>query len=189
MHHPLRFPAMFSAVSLFLGACASMSIKEETIQGAPTLARPSVIYVRSFAPGSDWRGDFGGLSRDAFIAQEIPKLDQRLLVQLAEVAPTAPAPAILPAQGYLVSGTIKHVDAGSGAARFWIGGYGGGAREVTGRVLIFDLAKSSTSPMLSFDIEGGSRGEGGIIGAVSNLDSEWDRIARETRNLLLKRLQ
>jgi hypothetical protein len=59
---------------------------------------------------------------------------------------------------------------------------------VTGRVLIYDLAVSSTIPLLSFDIEGGSRGEGGIIGAVSNLDSEWDRIARETRSLLLKRI-
>lgn len=177
-----------SALGLLTG-CAGMTVKDESVQAPATLTRPASITVRSFEPGGNWKGDFGGLSKDAFITQEMQKLDQRLVAQLQEIAPASMAGATLPASGYLVTGRIHHVDAGSGAARYFIGGFGGGAREVTAKVLVYDLARSAIEPVVSFDIEGGSRGEGGIIGAVSNLDSEWDRIARETRNLLLQRIR
>jgi len=166
-----------------------MTVKDDTVQGASRLQRPSAIYIRTFEPGNNWEGDFGGKSREDFIRQELALFDQRLQSQLQEIAPASAVPAPQPASGFLVTGQLTRVHAGSGAARYFVGGFGVGAREVVGRVLVFDLAQSSTAPVLSFNIEGGSRGEGGIIGGVENLDAEWTRIARETRNLLLKKMQ
>lgn len=166
-----------------------MTVKDETVQGAPHLQRPSAIYIRTFEPGNNWEGDFGGKSKEEFIRQEMALFDQRLQSQLQEIAPASSIPATQPTSGFLVTGQLTRVNAGSGAARYFVGGFGVGAREVVGRVQVFDLAQSSASPVLSFNIEGGSRGEGGIIGGLDNLDAEWTRIARETRNLLLKRMQ
>lgn len=191
MHSTARYCWTALGCVLVLGfiGCAGMTVKDETVQGAPRLQRPSAIYIRTFEPGNSWEGDFGGKSKEEFIRQEMALFDQRLQDQLREIAPASPVPATPPVSGYLVTGQLTRVNAGSGAARYFVGGFGVGAREVVGRVQVFDLAQSSTSPVLSFNIEGGSRGEGGIIGGVENLDAEWTRIARETRNLLLKRMQ
>jgi hypothetical protein len=168
-----------------LSGCASMDIQPESVQISGPLKRPSAIYYRTFDPGTDWVGDFGGQTKADFIKSQMDIFNDRLNVHLGEVAPTQAAPAVLPATGYLVTGVLTHVDAGSGAARFWAGAYGAGQREVTAQVLIYDLSVSREKTVASFKITGGSKGEGGIEGAVSNLDEEWDRIAFKTRDFLL----
>jgi len=184
-----RVAALSCLLVVVLAGCAGMNVKEDSVQGTTNIVRPSAIYIRTFDPGTSWEGDFGGKSRDSFIQQEMQSLDQRLIAQLQDIAPTSPVGGSLPANGLLVTGQLQRVNAGSGVARYFMGGFGVGAREVTGRVQIFDLAKSTTTPILAFNIEGGSRGEGGIIGAVDNLNADWDRIGRETKALLLKRIQ
>ncbi len=183
--HPLLF---LLAVTVLAVGCASMSTTgEPEIRGKIT--PPTVIYVKPFHPGSHWQGDFGNLSKDAFIKQEMEKLNLRMLYRTKEIAPdTRMAPSSLPNSGLLITGNIHHVNAGSGASRYFVGNFGGGAREVVTDIMIYDLAKSSGQPVAKFRLEGGSRGEGGIIGAVTNLDAEWDRIARETCHFIQKQL-
>lgn len=185
----LRWAALGCVLVFTFIGCASMDVKDDSIQGAARIERPAAIYIRTFEPGKVWEGDFGGKTQEAFIQQELAVFNQRLETTLQEIAPTSMAPSPQPASGLLVTGQLTRVHAGSGAARYFLGGYGVGAREVVGRVMVYDLAQSTTVPVLAFNIEGGSRGEGGIIGGVENLDSEWTRIGRETRNLLLKRMQ
>jgi hypothetical protein len=171
-----------------ISGCASMVVREDTLKAPDKLAKPEVIYVKTFEPGDSWEGDFGTRSKEEYKRYEMTRLDERLLANLAEVAPTKAAPVPLPKSGLLVTGRLTHVIAGAGATRYWIGEFGQGAREVVGRVIIYDLAVSPTVPVVSYEMEGGSRAEGGILGAVDDLNADWDRIARETRNLLLEKM-
>lgn len=169
---------------MFAG-CASMDIQQETVKMDSKLKKPSIIYVKSFQPGDDWQGDMEGKSKSEFVTQSMKELDVRMVKYLSEVAPAEMVPGSTPNRGLLVTGKLRHVDIGHGAIRFWVG-FGAGAREVVGDVYIYDLSKSSTKPAATYEIRGGSRGESGIGGAIEGINTEWDRIAKETRDFILK---
>jgi hypothetical protein len=72
--------------------------------------------------------------------------------------------------------------------RMFFGGIGGGASRLETRVNVYDLAVSTTQPVLTFTTSGGSNLAHGLHGVATAIDNDVDRTAREIRAFLEDRL-
>jgi hypothetical protein len=177
--------ALACATALLFTGCASV----KTLPGggasdATRMRRPSGIYVRPFeTTGGMWQRD----ASSAETRREIRDwLAGSLLRDLAAMAPThlLEGETTMPNSGWLVTGRFLRVDPGSRAKRLFLGGIGAGASKLETRVDVFDLAVSSTEPILSFATTGGSNLSAGIPGAMTGMDDDVERTAREILDYL-----
>ena len=154
-----------AALPLFLGACASISVKKG--QEFATPQPPTIIYVANFSTaGGHFNVDREGAELTEF------KQNLQNVLQAGQVADLKnrlvnAAPAPLDAQNrseraWLVTGTFVRVNQGSRLLRTAIGFGAGGTKMIT-RVRIYDLAMTDRRPFLSFSTTGGSNAEPGAV--------------------------
>lgn len=157
-------------LALLLGGCSSVSVIEEREDAsmAPKSAPPAV-YMRLFAlpagaefdvatpnEGEDPRQRVGQIIADGFFTRS-----DRWIAPARVLA----AKEKLPKSGLLVDGLLLRTQQGSRALRLGIG-FGLGRSHLDTSVRVFNLAKSSEKPWLTFKTTGGSNMEPGLIGAV-----------------------
>jgi hypothetical protein len=151
------------------------------------MRRPSEINIKPFeTSGGMWQRDASSPEKRAEIRDW---LTGSLLRHLAPLAPTyllegEPAPT----SGWLVTGRFLRIDPGSRTQRMFLGGLGAGASKLETQVYVFDLAVSANEPILSFTTTGGSNLAAGIPGAMSEMDDDIERTAREIYDYLEARL-
>lgn len=189
----------------FLTGCASVGVRDaKTAQTGPKQL-PKHIYVSQFSTrGAAFNVDREGKELESFKSETAAVLQEALVERLPVLAPARKTPASLPANGWLIRGKFVRVNQGSRALRTAVG-FGAGATKMETRVEIFDLARSSNAPFLSFGTTGGSNAEpgavsgigpltwftvvglgaGGVGNALHGLTEDSDRTAREIRNRLV----
>jgi hypothetical protein len=184
---------LLSLAWLILPGCASVKVESDSVESNAPLDRPSVIYVQQFDTSrGTWDVACSGPELDEFKRNAASELQQMMIERFPEIAPTQAAPTPLPSSGLLVTGEFLTVKGGNRALRMGIG-FGAGGTKVETFVRIYDLARSSTQPAVSFKTTGGSNAEpgwlgGGVVSAASNatgLQTDWERTAREIRNFIL----
>lgn len=203
---PWIFKSGWAGLALvFLSGCASVSVKEAR-QGRDLPEKlPQRIYVSRFSTkGALFNVDREGKELERFKEGTAEMLQSALITRLTELAPAAAAPAGLPAGGWWIRGRFTRVNQGSRALRTGIG-FGAGATKLETEVQVFDLARSSAVPFLSFKTTGGSNAEpgaisgigpltwftvvglgaGGVGNALHGLTEDTVRTAREIRNRLV----
>jgi hypothetical protein len=178
--------ALLCGAALLFGGCASVKTLPGGGSSDPTRMRPpSHIYVRPFeTTGGMWQRDIASPAS----RQEVRDwLTGSLLRHLAVMAPTHLLEGdTTPNSGWLVMGRFLRVDGGSRVKRLFLGGIGAGASKLETRVDVFDLAVSATEPILSFATTGGSNLQAGIPGAMTAMEEDIDRTAREILDFLEK---
>lgn len=185
---------LLSLAWMILPGCASVKVEPESVQSNARLKRPSVIYVQPFKTSKGlWDVDRTGAELADFKKNASIELSRMMIERFPEIAPTHEAPTSLPKSGLLVTGEFVTVKQGSRALRMGIG-FGAGGTKIETLVRLYDLARSSTQPVVKFRTTGGSNAEpgwlaGGWIAAGTNstgLQTDWERTAREIRNYILE---
>lgn len=185
---------MVPAACLVLTGCASVKVEPESVQSNGRLKRPSVIYVQQFKNTTGlWDVDRTGTELADFKKNASIELSRMMIERFPEIAPTHEALTPLPKSGLLVAGEFVTVKQGSRALRMGVG-FGAGGTKVETLVRLYDLAHSSTKPVVVFRTTGGSNAEpgwlaGGVIAAGLNstgLQTDWERTSREIRNYILE---
>ena len=161
---------LFLALALFAAGCSSVSVIEEREDPdmAPT-ATPAAVYWRLFEvppgvefdvsspnKGEDPRRRVAQLVADGFFTRSARWIAPARVVKDDEK---------LPRSGLLVDGRLLRTQQGSRALRLGIG-FGLGRSYMDTSVRVFNLAKSSQKPWLTFKTTGGSNMEPGLVGAV-----------------------
>ncbi len=179
---------------LVFSGCASVKVEPETVKTTSRLNRPSTIYVQQFASSKGlWEVDRLGEELAEFKKNASIELSRMMIERFPEIAPTQEAPASLPKSGLLIAGEFVTVKQGSRALRMGVG-FGAGGTKVETMVRLYDLARSSTEPVATFQTTGGSNAEPGwlaggwIAGGLNatGLQTDWERTAREIRNFILE---
>jgi hypothetical protein len=192
-------------VLIFMTGCASVSVREAKVTKRGPEKLPKHIYVSTFSTkGATFNVDREDKELEEFKKDTALVLQAALVERLPVLAPSKKAPAVLPSQGWLIQGKFVRVNQGSRALRTGIG-FGAGATKLETQVKVYDLARSSTSPFLSFNTTGGSNAEpgaisgigpltwftvvglgvGGVGNAMHGLTEDSERTAREIRNHLV----
>jgi hypothetical protein len=171
------------AAALLVG-CASVKTLPGSGTSDPTrMRRPSGIYVRPFETnGGMWQRDASSSEKREEIRDW---LTGSMLRHLTAIAPTHLLEGeTKPTSGWLVMGRFLRVDPGSRVKRMFLGGIGAGASKLETRVDVFDVAVSVTEPILSFATTGGSNLSAGIPGAMTAMEDDIERTAREIHDFL-----
>lgn len=186
--HPRTLLVLLALVAAGLSGCASVkTLPDGADAGATRLRRPAEIYIRPFDTNDGmWQRDAAEPARRAEIRDW---LSGNLLRHLAALAPTQLVEGEpVNASGWLVTGRFLRVNPGSRVKRMLLGGVGAGASKLETRVEVYDLAVSSTQPILGFTTTGGSNLAAGIPGALTAIDADIERTAREIHDFLAARL-
>lgn len=182
---------------LIMAGCASAKVDSRTVRMEGTLKKPSVIYISPFDSTKGlWDVDRDGEELANFKKNAGVELSRMMIERFPEIAPTEEAPNPLPTSGLLITGEFVTVKQGSRALRMGIG-FGAGGTKVETKVNLFDLAKSSTVPVATFNTTGGSNAQPGWIAGgwvaggpnATGLETDWERTSREIRNFILDRAQ
>jgi hypothetical protein len=160
-----RFILPLLALSL-LSSCASVSVRNERRNDKQPVQKPAKIYVADF---STEKGTFkpsgdAGKNLEAFKKNTAEALATNLVKRLdMHVAPAQRTSSVrgLPKSGWLVTGQLIRVNAGSLLLRAGIG-LGAGGSKLETRVQVIDLA-SGTQPFLTFETTGGSNAQPGLL--------------------------
>ena len=162
-----------SAATLFLAACASVSVEKAVHPFGPENGpkkAPDEILVRPFeVPRSALRVDREGEELEKF-RRDLGKymaeqLARRLRRHVAPARVVAPGDALPQGNFWLVEGEIERVNQGSRLLRSTVGlGSGGTKMEV--RAQVFDLSWSGPLEFLQIETTGGSNISQGIGGVV-----------------------
>ncbi|HPA20333.1 MAG TPA: DUF4410 domain-containing protein [Verrucomicrobiae bacterium] len=154
------------AVALLVG-CASVSVKDvDQGRRVKPKRKPATVYVMPFSTeGAQFNVDREGAELESFKHDTAVMLadltSERIRAQLA------PSQIIgvhdsLPEKGWVVRGRFIAVNQGSRALRTIVG-LGAGATKMQVAVSVCDLSRSSSTPFLTFETEGGSGSMPGII--------------------------
>ena len=188
---------------LLLWGCSSVHVEKDSVVADDDLRPPQFIYIDKFAvSGGNWKVDREGKELDEFKQLLADHLQQMMIERFPEIAPTYPAPDVLPKNGLLVRGDFTRVEQGSRALRAVVG-MGAGGTKVETNVRLYDLAISAEKPVVAFKTTGGSNAQPGFITGggpgpvglanagisagmnVYGLDDDLKRTAREIRNYIL----
>jgi len=167
--------SVLAAITCFVTACASVSVRETTphLPRKAPISVPKKIYVAEYgAPESAFEVDRSGEKLQQFIKQKRAKFAKVLAQRISKrVAPAVPLPpASTPPKGnvWLVTGTFDSVRQGSRALRAIIGfGMGRTLTETTTHV--YDLSKPVPQLIFSVKTTGGSGALPGAVGAITPL--------------------
>ncbi|BET68054.1 hypothetical protein ASA1KI_29720 [Opitutales bacterium ASA1] len=171
-----------------LAGCASVKVVPGGGTAAGTLLRPpTAILVQPFSTDHGmWQG---GVQEPSERIRVRDWLAAELESELRSIAPTSlHTGGDLPTEGWLVSGRFVRVNPGSKAQRMFLG-LGVGASKLETRVAVYDLAVSTSQPILELDTTGGSNLEAGPTALVTNAAlNDIARTAREIRGALEERI-
>lgn len=178
---------VLALAALTAGGCASVQTVSERAGPAPIkVRRPAQIWVQPFNTDDGmWQQDASAPEKRLEVRDW---LTGRLLRHLSSLAPTHLYQDDGRTSGWLVTGRFLRVNPGSRMGRMFLGGIGVGASRLETRVDVYDLAVSTTDPIMSFTTTGGSNLAAGIPGAMAATDDDVDRTAREIREYLEKHL-
>ncbi|MGH8017888.1 MAG: DUF4410 domain-containing protein [Opitutaceae bacterium] len=176
------------AVLLYSG-CASVTAVPASTASAETILRPpQVIYIEPFdTEHGMWQGR---------VAPEVERervrdwLMAELESELNDIAPTRllTEDEGKPDSGWLLTGRFLRVNPGSKVQRMFIP-LGAGGSKLETRVSIYDLAVSTTQPVLDINTTGGSNFQTGPSALVNNATmDDIDRTAREVHDFIVQRL-
>ncbi len=143
---------------LMLTACASAEVHPDAPSsaiGAAHYPSPHAIYytVDTTSHAGAWKNAADDASNNwpskvqVWFGEQLPK-------ELGGIAPTS-AYSGNANNGWLVQVTVTYFDPGSATARIWIGG-GAGQSKLKTHVNVYDLDRSTSSPILSFETYGDS---------------------------------
>lgn len=177
-----------SAIALM--GCASGSItKRDAVPGTSTQAakfsRPSALYVGRFDTSKGHWATQDPQKREAEAREFEATLRQGLLERLPAIAPTQPCDGSK-ASGWLITGETLHVDPGNAALRALVAA-GAGQSKARMNVRVFDLTRSKTRPIASFEVyadSGAGLLEPGGVAVMATDDTRRNiaRICREIRD-------
>jgi len=164
--------AGFLAVLVFLGGCASISIRqvEEDEKGKPKNP-PELIYVAPFdVEKAEFNVDREGEELKAFKNATAKVLQKAIAERIRKSYATAQEIDVshkLPSSGWIIMGKFKKVNQGSRALRATIG-FGAGGTKMETEVFVYDLSRRPPVPFLAFKTSGGSNAEPGFIVESAN---------------------
>lgn len=198
-----NFVLLFILLGLLLAmsSCASVKVVENSVQASGTFSKPTQLYVQSFSTESgEWNVDREGSELTQFKQKTAADLRQMMIERFPAIAPTAEAPTTLPASGLLIDGEFTRVNQGSRALRMGIG-FGAGGTKMETTVRLYDLSRSQTEPIATFQTTGGSNAQPGFLGggpisgsiqAGANspgLTTDLERTSREIRDFILEKIK
>jgi len=152
-----------------LNACASATVhpdESSSAAGAAHYPPPHAIYftVDASRQSKAWKNAAEDASNN-WPNKVQGWFDELLPQELKSIAPTQPARGDTH-DGWLLETTVTYFDPGSATARLWIGG-GAGQSKIKTHSEVYDLARSSTSPLFSFDTYGDSGNYSSLYEQVS----------------------
>jgi len=152
------------------------------------IPKPSVIYIKDFdVTQGDWRVDRQGKELEEFKVVQKTKLTEFLMERLAEIAPVKQYDeANKPTEGLMITGHFTVMEQGSRALRMFIGS-GTGATKLNTYVKVYDLSKSTETPIATFDTGNGSGMAQGL--GSHGLHSDLVATSREIREELRLRIK
>lgn len=189
--HVLSFSCAISAL-LILGGCASGEVHRvaggnpAAVGKGPKLPKPAAIYVGNIDMSTGEQRNIE--PKDVTAIHD--KLEKGMLERLPELAPTKKATGT-ETTGWLITAKVSVLNLGSAAARFWVGGGLGQAKEAF-IFEVYDLAQSRTVPIHRFESYADSGSQSGIVAGMTDSDcsnGNTGRICREARDEIAKLFQ
>jgi hypothetical protein len=159
--------------------CQSVNVKDVRSESSAreTLAAAEKIYVRPFTMDNTViKGDLGGSKKEGRLQQWPQDIAQLVVADLTPYKPCEViGPDVKPDKGVVLEGNFDTIDGGSGAARFWVGmGAGESILRVTCRM--HEASKPDVT-LYEFQARGGSKAEGGLLGAMDTMDKNVQNAA------------
>ncbi len=157
------------ALAAALSLCSCAGTKVVQTQVATGALAPKKIFIRPFGSG-EFIGNHGGEAmRVIHQSQAGNEFAKILKYELEKLAPTTVLqPGESPDGGWLVSGELEQVNAGSPIKRALLGEFGVGRSGIVAHVQVKDMETSdhhdgkggTGNTLYEFDVTGGSRGQG-----------------------------
>lgn len=168
--------------AIVLTGCATAVIHQAQVSSGLNLAAESgTIYVKDFdASRAVFKGDYSDVAEK--VAAQRARLPGVITKEMIDYLAKNGRRAVrydggASSAGLIVDGVVTEVDAGSGAARFWVG-MGAGSSRVKANVRVYRTSNTST-PIAALEIEGHSGGRGGLTGYA-----DW--IGTNSKDIALK---
>jgi hypothetical protein len=140
-------------ICVALVGCASAGVSHTDLAPTAQYSKPNVIYYSVNTSSGEWKNASADASNDW--PNKVDGWFNEILPQeLGNIASARPYSGS-PRSGWLVETSVTYFDPGSATARLWIGG-GAGQSKIKTLSEVYDLARSSTSPIFSFDTYGDS---------------------------------
>ncbi len=178
----LRTSLLALACAVVVTGCATGKVEQVKVGLAPnSITKGDAIYVKDFdASKAVFKGEYSDVpDKVATQRARIPLImAEATISEFLKKGYTAKKyTADAPTNAVVVEGEVTLVDAGSGAARFWVG-MGAGASTVRANIKVY-RGSDAAKPLTELQMAGTSGGAGGFSGY-----SDW--IAANARDLAIK---